>query len=205
MAMEVEQSADVNALRTGDLELTFRYDRDRWRHELAVRAESGWQTVLMSVEGLPDQALPPSPSFQDLRLERIDDETGEFQLFGQAGKAVYSAAIRFDGRLQTISFDVAARAQREGAERCAESRYEPAPPVKPSDVHAAGNVALTAGGSSLILSASEPGTVISAAPPTGSDLAPMIVAGFSLESTSGDAHPPRNARWQYEIRFAPLP
>jgi hypothetical protein len=203
--LEVEQSADASSLRAGDLRLTFRYERDRWRHELAVRSESGWQTILTSIEGSPDEALPPSPSFQDLRLERIDDETGEFQLFGQAGHAVYSAAIRFDGRSQTISFDIAARAQRDRAERCATSLYELSPLVNASEIGIAENVLLSAGCGSLVLSASLGTVADSSAPASGADLHRTIVIGCRSEATSGDAPPPRNARWQYAFRLVRRP
>lgn len=205
MALEVEQSADLNALQTCDLQLTFRYERDRWRHELSVRGESGWQTVLMSIEGLPDQVLPPSPSFQDLRLERIDDETAEFQLFGQAGKAVYSAAVRFNGRSQSISFDVAARAQQERAERSATSQYDLSPPVVVSTHGPSNRISLSAGCGALIVSASRP--EISGPNSLRTETGPgrsLVIEGHSA-ATSGNAVPPRNARWQYAVLFEPLP
>jgi hypothetical protein len=204
--LEVEQSAAASTLRSGNLQLSFHYDRDRWRHVLAIRGETGWETVLTSIEGSPEQTLPPSPSFQDLRLERIDSETGEFQLFGQAGQAVYSAAIRFDGKSQAISFDIAARAQREGGERCAMTRYELSPSVSVKNSEAPEKQVLGTVCGTLVLSVPQGIVIDRSAHPSepGSSRLTVAMHGHS-GGTSGDGTPSRNARWQYEIRFAPRP
>ena len=78
---------------------------------------------LCSCEGASENATPPSPAFQDLRwepqtletatsspsLKTSDDEiaVGEFQLFGQCGRQVYSAAVRCSA--QQIDFDLCVR------------------------------------------------------------------------------------------------
>lgn len=97
-------------MESGPLRLTFDKSLgDRWQHSIDVRIGGDWRLLLASVEGTADETDPPSPAFQDLRLEIIDPQTAEFQLFGQAGRRVYSSAVRFDGSRGEIDFDVCCR------------------------------------------------------------------------------------------------
>lgn len=112
--LHVDQSPQACELRSDGLRLSFDFSPgDRWQHGLDVLSDNEWRRVLTSVEGLPDEPQPPSPAFQDLRLERIDSQTSEVQLFGQSGQRVYSAAVRFDGSRQEIDFDVCCRLPRQ--------------------------------------------------------------------------------------------
>jgi len=108
--------------------LRFEYRFDRWAHVISQSSageEPGGAEVvwLSSGEGAAENATPPSPAFQDLRWEPLEVATaesspdstasadeisvGEFQLFGQCGRQVYSAAIRCTaGR---IDFDLCVR------------------------------------------------------------------------------------------------
>ena len=118
----LEKSADAFSLRDGDFELSFRHVGDRWQHCVSVRQHGGWLPLLTSEEGAPTDDLPPSPSLQDLRFEQPDDGVFEFQLLGQSGKGVYSAAVCFDGGDRTIDFDLCARG-RSKTPLCIASRY----------------------------------------------------------------------------------
>src|SRR4051794_10073197 len=90
--------------------LRFEYRTDRWAHDVSLVSPGGDLAVqeqvvcLSSIEGVPEDAVPPSPAFQDLRWEPLDQsssnqdrsqanlddrDVGEFQLFGQCGQQVY--------------------------------------------------------------------------------------------------------------------
>lgn len=103
---------DSQVVDAGRLRLVFSHAVDRWSHSIAVAVDGEWQTLLSSVEGGAADPWPPSPAFQDLRLETIDQTTQEFQLMGQCGTGVYSAAIRCDLARSTIDFDVCLRVRR---------------------------------------------------------------------------------------------
>src|SRR5258708_6569809 len=118
----VEKSADAYTLRGANLELSFRHVGDRWQHCVSVLNHGEWFPFLTSEEGTPADKVPPSPPFQDLRFEQFADEVFEFQLMGQSGKGVYSAAVRLDGAASAIDFDLCARG-RFGETLCTASRY----------------------------------------------------------------------------------
>src|SRR3954466_6084925 len=105
----LEKSADAYTLRDAGFELSFRHMGDRWQHCLSFRRDGEWLPLLTSVEGAPTDDVPPSPPLQDLRCEEIADGICEFQLLGQSGKGVYSAAVRLDESTHTIDFDLCAR------------------------------------------------------------------------------------------------
>jgi hypothetical protein len=106
----LEKSSETCTLRSANLELAFSHIGDRWQHRVCVRGNGRWLPLLTSEEGAANAEGLPSPAFQDLRCEELADGAFEFQLLGQAGKAIYSAAVRFDDGTQTIDFDVCARA-----------------------------------------------------------------------------------------------
>jgi hypothetical protein len=106
----IEKSPETCTLRSANLELSFSHIGDRWQHRVCVRGDGRWLPLLVSEEGAADGENLPSPAFQDLRCEELPGGAFEFQLLGQAGKAIYSAAVRFDDSTQTIDIDVCARA-----------------------------------------------------------------------------------------------
>lgn len=110
--MLLQSSSRQFVIQTGDLEVRYTLAEDRWRHVLAVRDGPGARILLESEEGAAGADDAPSPPFQDLHLEDLGGGVHEFQLLGQAGHAIYSAAIRCEGPAERVSFDVFARARR---------------------------------------------------------------------------------------------
>lgn len=119
----LEESAEVYTLRDADIQLSFRHVGDRWQHFVSVRRSGEWSPLLTSEEGVPADGVLPSPALQDLRLEELRDGVFEFQLLGQSGKGVYSAAVRFEGGAQSIDFDLCARGRSAESPFCTVSRY----------------------------------------------------------------------------------
>lgn len=120
----VEQSADRCVVSTASLRLSFEHIADRWRHVVEVFENGEWHTALTSLEGVPSDTVPHSPPFQELRLEQIDEQTHEFQLFGRGSGHVYSAAVRIDGSLGCIDCDVCVKPRHAGLVSVAVSSYE---------------------------------------------------------------------------------
>src|SRR5262245_14524250 len=98
----LEESAEEYTVRGAGLEISFRRAVDRWQHFVSLRMDGRSLLLLVSDEGTPADDVPDSPAFQDLRFEKLSDDIFEFQLLGQAGKGIYSAAVRFDGCVQVI-------------------------------------------------------------------------------------------------------
>jgi len=119
----LEKSADAYSLRDADFELSYRYLGDRWQHGISVQHDGQWRPLLTSQEGSATDDVPPSPPLQDLRFEQLADGVFEFQLLGQSGKGVYSAAVRFEGASRTIDFDLCARGRSIETPVCTSSRY----------------------------------------------------------------------------------
>lgn len=119
----LEESAESYTLRSADLEISFRHVGDRWQHSISVQRHGAVCHLMTSDEGTPRGLVLPSPALQDLRLEKLSDEVYEFQLLGQAGKEVYSAAIRLNGASGAIDFDLCARRRSIDAPLCTASRY----------------------------------------------------------------------------------
>ncbi len=90
-------------------------------HEPRVWAES--------VEGSSSDEWPPGPVFQDLFVEPKADGAVEFQLMGQCGKTIYTAAVLCDPPRGRIEFDVCARVRREPPSPGLVSTYRCEPPV----------------------------------------------------------------------------
>jgi hypothetical protein len=121
--IEVEESAEAFVARGAQLQLAFRFLHDRWQHFVLVRRSGEWFRLLVSLEASSDLPRPYSPALQDLRLERLADDVVEFQLLGQAGAGVYSAAIRFDASAGEIDFDLSARCRAPDVSVCTQSTY----------------------------------------------------------------------------------
>ena len=119
----LEKSADAYSIRDADFELSFRHVGDRWQHCISIRHHGEWFPLLTSEEGAPTDDVLPSPPLQDLRFEQLDEAIFEFQLLGQSGKGVYSAAVRYDGVAGTIDFDLCARGRSRETQLCTTSRY----------------------------------------------------------------------------------
>lgn len=105
--MQIQSETDFHQITTPDWQLVARRQTDRWHHALQLPVNGGWVTALASKEGAPDDFAPPSSAFQDMRLERLDAQTCELQLFGQCGKRIYSAAVRCQGN--SLTFDQCVR------------------------------------------------------------------------------------------------
>jgi hypothetical protein len=121
--IQVEKSADKYLLRDDGIELVFCFAGDRWQHSVGLRREDDWHAVLISVEGRPADAALPSPAFQDLRFEQPAEGVYEFQLMGQSGKGIYSAAVRYDALARMLDFDLCARGPAANFSLCTVSTY----------------------------------------------------------------------------------
>jgi hypothetical protein len=121
--IDLERSSDVFTVRGADLAISFRHIGDRWQHRVSAREGGAWLRLLASEEGSAEAATLPSPVFQDLRCEELPGGAVEFQLLGQAGGAVYSAAVRFDHDPLTIDFDVCLRSRAVPSRHSARSQY----------------------------------------------------------------------------------
>lgn len=119
----VERSVEKYLLRQDDLEISYRYTGDRWRHDVSILCPDGREIMVASEEGTDAAGRLTSPALQDLRLEELGSGIFEFQLLGQGNSAIYSAAVRFDGPARLIEFDYCARAAKSGATACTASRY----------------------------------------------------------------------------------
>ncbi|MFN0052974.1 MAG: hypothetical protein ACKV0T_12375 [Planctomycetales bacterium] len=122
--LHLSQSPTQSTIRHGHYRLEFRHVQDRWQHELAICCQDRWRPILTSREGTPAEVVPASPVWQDLRLESLSDDVAEFQLMGQAGEGVYSAAIRLDGSRREVFFDLCARGKRGDSSICQQCRYD---------------------------------------------------------------------------------
>jgi hypothetical protein len=204
----IEESAEAYSVRAADLELSFRRAIDRWQHFVSLRPHSSLQWLLASDEGTPADDVPESPALQDLRFEKLADGVFEFQLLGQAGRAVYSAAVRFDGNARLIDFDICARGRSADSPLCTVSRY----------LIAGGGAASARPqreGALVVLLGGEPGVELSPVPiagipPTdcrliGEGLHRRIAAGHLGSTRSDTPRKPANVRWRYRIALAGHP
>jgi hypothetical protein len=204
----IEESAEAYILRSADLEITFRHVGDRWRHFISVRRAGESLPIITSDEGNADDDLLPSPALQDLLVEKVSDEVFEFQLLGQAGKGVYSAAVRFDGREQVIDFDLCARGRSAESPLCTASRYQIVQGGKASTAQqrASGLVVSFRGDRAIALFP----VPISGNPPTecrliGEGTQQRIAAGCFGITTSDAPQKPVSVRWRYRITLAGHP
>lgn len=194
--LTLEESADRIQVATPNLRLAFEQIGDRWEHSISLKAPAfEWRNVLKSIEGLPADSFPPSPAFQDLRLEKIDETTYEFQLLGQSGKNIYSAAVRFEGHNAAIDFDVCLRT-RDHLSDAACSTY--------SFTDEAGCLLLPNNAGVCINSPELPLQIETV------EIPGYLLARFECESnnavihgvrskSAGANHPPQSIRWRYRI------
>jgi len=204
----LEEAAEAYTVRGASLEISFRRAVDLWQHFVSFRTHAGSQLLLASDEGTPAADVPDSPALQDLRFEKLSDEIFEFQLLGQAGKGFYSAAVRFDGKVQAIDFDLCARGCSADSSVCTVSRYEiagdSAASVKPQQ-----------DGALVVLVRGEPAVDLSPVPiegiPTtecqliGAELHRRIAAGCFGSTPSDAPRKPASVRWRYRIALAGHP
>jgi hypothetical protein len=203
-----EESAEAYTVRGAELEISFRRAVDRWQHFVSLRTHGGSRCLLVSDEGTPADDVPGSPALQDLRFEKLSDDIFEFQLLGQAGKGIYSAAVRFDGSAQAIDFDICARGRSADSPVCTISRYQ-----------TAGNDTASANpqreGEVVVLYRGEPAVQLSPIPIAGSPatecrlidegLHRRIAAGWFGRTPSGVLRKPASVRWRYRIALAGRP
>lgn len=101
--------SEVIRLSARGLGVHFRREGDRYRHDVTVEAPDGPQLWLSSLEGVADQAWPPSPPWQELRLEDRPGGKRVALLVGRAGRAHWSLSVEADEARETLLFDVACR------------------------------------------------------------------------------------------------
>jgi len=203
--LETERSSGILRVRSDNFELLFRHQGDRWIHELLVRQRDRWAWILRSVEGAADDPAPPSAPLQDLRLEQLAEQVFEFQGMGQAGGAVYSAAIRVDVEQNEIFFDLCVRGKRADSLLQPQSTYE-----VPEEA-----IVANPAGSVLSLTAAEarldtvPEQI--AGQPAGAcrlvtlDGTRRIIADCSPAETYAAGSRPRTIRWGYRWQLDGLP
>lgn len=201
--IELEKAADQYVLRDDDLEFSFRFVGDRWQHEVRVRCENAWNPLLTSLEGNPADSGLPSPAFQDLRFEQPAEGVYEFQLMGQSGKGVYSAAVRFDAAQRMLDFDLCARAPDAYPGLCTVSTYctpvmDPVPGVR---LDGGSAIIGTPGyGSLKIVPVPIPGSPASECRLTGETGWRRLTVGcFGVEAANFSGKT-RSIRWRQQIR-----
>jgi hypothetical protein len=204
----LEESAEAYSVRGADLEISFRRAVDRWQHFVSIRTNGETLPLLASDEGTPDVDLLPSPALQDLRFEKLSDGVFEFQLLGQAGKGIYSAAVRFDGHAQAIDFELCSRGRSTKAPLCTASRYQMAQGGTTSTAkqRANGLVVLCRGERGVVISP----VPIPGIPPTecrliGEGTQRQIAAGCFGIASSDAPQRPVSVRWRYRITLAGHP
>ncbi len=204
----LEESAEAYTLRSADLEITFRHVGDRWRHFISVRRDGESLPLIASDEGTPDDDLLPSPALQDLRFEKLSEGIFEFQLLGQAGKGVFSAAVRFDARQQAIDFDLCARGRSSESSLCTASRYQLVQGTETSTVRQLAS-------DLIVLHRGERGVVLCPVPIAGIPATECrligegnqqrIAAGYAGVTRSDSPPKPVSVRWRYRITLAGHP
>jgi hypothetical protein len=204
----LEESAEAYSVRGADLEISFRRSVDRWQHFVSIRTNGETLPLLASDEGTGADDLLHSPALQDLRFEKLSDGIFEFQLLGQAGKGVYSAAVRFDGHAQAIDFDVCARGRFAESPLCTVSRYQIAQGGKTSTAkQQAGGLVVSCGGDRAVALSPVP---IPGIPPTacrliGDGNQQRIAAGCSGVTGSDAPQKVVSVRWRYRMALAGHP
>lgn len=203
--LETERSSGTLRVRSDNLELVFHHRGDRWIHELLVRQGDRWQWLIRSIEGAADDPIPPSPPLQDLRLEQLGEELFEFQGMGQAGGAIYSAAIRVDPAHREIFFDLCLRGKR------ADSLLQPQSTYEVTNEATAFNpmgpcLTLTAALAQLqAIPEQIEAQPLGACRHTTREGTHRITVACSPIETCGAGLRPRTVRWGYRLRLVGLP
>jgi hypothetical protein len=96
-------------LRVGDLGVRFRFQKDRYAHEILLANGDKWTTVLASVEGSSADDWPASPPLQSLHVESRPGNGQVALLVGMAGHSHWSMSVELDPAAARITFDVACR------------------------------------------------------------------------------------------------
>jgi hypothetical protein len=97
--------SDGSALR-----VEFLWLGDRFGHMISVVESTGKvQPILESVEGAADDAWPPSPPLQSLRVETLPGGRRAALLVGMAGRSHWSASVEAPPGEAAFVFDLACR------------------------------------------------------------------------------------------------
>ncbi|MCY2966882.1 MAG: hypothetical protein NT069_25165 [Planctomycetota bacterium] len=193
---QIERSADRVQVGFSNLVVVFELTGDRWSHSL--EQIGGGSSRLCSLEGGADDAEPCSPAFQDLWFEPMGTDTCEFQMMGQAGQAIFSAAIRLDAQSGKVDFEICARRKKPAARVGMTSTYQIV-----SGPHGAG------GGSNAgcdvwqIESLPVPGNEVSVTPPVIATEDGRIVAGYCEQTGCEPSESLKQIRWRYQILARP--
>lgn len=93
------------------LRVDFERCGDRFAHQVSWTLPDGTSGCLISQEGHPDEAWPPSPVLQSLNLETRPGEGQSAMLVGMAGRNHWSMSVEADLDRNRLLFDVACRMQ----------------------------------------------------------------------------------------------
>jgi hypothetical protein len=99
---------DRAILSAGALRIVFERRGDRIGHRVIVGNIEGGSVLLQSIEGRPQEDWPPSPPFQEGRIE-LSDGRMVAMLVGMAGKSHWSMSVEADADTGGFTFDVACR------------------------------------------------------------------------------------------------
>ncbi len=105
--IDIVQTGDACTATMAGLQVSWRRQTDRWSHTIQFSAAD--DDCLSSAEGSPEDDFPASPAFQDLRVEARSNQICEFQLMGQSGGHLFSAAICCDAAQASVEFDICCR------------------------------------------------------------------------------------------------
>jgi hypothetical protein len=103
-----EQIEIQTSIQRPAIKLQFDRSKDRWEHRLILATEHSDLAIMSSVEGTPDQVLPPSAPLQDVSHHRLEQGEAVFCV-GMAGKNHWSASfsVEQNGPAGLIKSDLA--------------------------------------------------------------------------------------------------
>jgi hypothetical protein len=112
---------ELGTVATASLRVVFFETGKRIAHRIEAIEGEVWQPVLVSCEGIDQEAWPTSPALQSLHIERHGADDIAF-LVGMAGRSHWSASIRANQAHDRIEFEIACRVA--GEPRWLGSKYE---------------------------------------------------------------------------------
>jgi hypothetical protein len=133
----ITASLEHGAAASPALEVRFRWQRDRYHHQVVLLNEFGETPLIQSMEGDDQQDFPPSPPLQDMSVEARP--TGAVALaVGMAGAALWSVSVQATPGRGLLEFDWAC--QTRGARIWPQNCYRWLDPEFPDNSAAAGAV-----------------------------------------------------------------
>jgi hypothetical protein len=95
------------------LRITFRWDEDRFGHEISCLAGAAATVCLTAELGRDQDPWPASPALQQLSVEELQPGRPSALLVGMAGQSHWSQCVDAEPATTSLTFDVACRVQRE--------------------------------------------------------------------------------------------